>query len=93
MQLVFTDITPIRARRRDPATSHRAAEQAEKFAASHAGRILAALLEHGDLSTHRIADLTGLTVVQVDRRAAELKAQGRVIVASDAGRYSVLRAV
>ena len=93
MQLIFTDIQPIRARRTDPATSQRAAQQAEKFALSHAGRILAALREHGDASTHRISELTGLTVVQVDRRVAELKAQGSVTVVSDAGRYSVLRAV
>ena len=93
MQLVFTDITPIRARRTDPATSQRSAKRAARFAESHKGRILHALRLHGDLTSHGIAMLTGLEVVQVDRRCAELKRDGQVIVVSDDGRYQLLRAV
>ena len=63
---------PVRARRTDPATSHTAARNAERFAASHAGRIMAAL-RGGVATPHRLAELTGLTVVQIDRRLPELE--------------------
>ena len=75
MNLVFTDIQPVRARRTDPATSHTAARNAERFAASHAGRIMAAL-RWGPLSAKGIAAITGLTVVQIDRRLPELQRAG-----------------
>ena len=66
---------PVRARRTDPATSHAAARNAERFAASHAGRIMAALRE-GPRSAKGIEAITGLTVVQVDRRLVELQRAG-----------------
>jgi hypothetical protein len=68
-------IKPVRARRTDPATSQAAARNAERFAASHAGRIMAALSE-GPRSAKGIEAITGLTVVQVDRRIVELQRSG-----------------
>lgn len=56
-----------RARRRDPATSHKAAERANTFAPSHSMRILEALRDE-DLTAQEISDVTSLTVVQICRR-------------------------
>lgn len=64
------------ARRDDPETSHAAARNAARFAESHAGRILVTLQTHGARTAHEIAQLVGLTVVQVDRRLPDLKAAG-----------------
>lgn len=64
-----------RARRSDPATSKQAAVNADKFAGSHAGRILAALKAHGPKTAHEL-HTTGLTVVQIDRRLPELSKLG-----------------
>lgn len=73
---MFTEDTqPVRSRRTDPATSHEAARKAQRFASSHAGRILAALKE-GPRSAYGISVMTGLTVVQIDRRLPELERAG-----------------
>lgn len=64
-----------RARRSDPTTSQSAAKRAEKFANGHAGRILAALRLHGAMTAHELG-ITGLTVVQCDRRLPELLKMG-----------------
>lgn len=69
------------ARRHDPETSHVAARNAEKFAASHAGRILAALKTHGPRSAHELEAIVGLSVVQIDRRLPDLKNAGFARVA------------
>ena len=62
-----------RARRTDPETSHAAARKAERFAASHVGRILALFQATGAYYTARdIAAHTGLTIVQIDRRLHEM---------------------
>lgn len=75
MNLTFDNIIPARrARRTDPETSHTAARNAERFAASHAGRILEALRQ-GAATAHELSILTGLTVVQIDRRLPELQAK------------------
>lgn len=75
-QLSLT-LEPPKARRRDPDTSKAAAKAAERFQASHAGRILAALRIHpmtaGEISAH-----TGLSVEQVCRRLPEIT-QARVM--------------
>lgn len=73
-----------RARATDPASSHAAALRAAKFACSHAGRILAALREGGEMTAHGISEATGLTVVQIDRRTVELQRKGRIAVVKDA---------
>jgi len=67
-----------RVRANDPDTSIVAAINAEKFAASHSGRIVEALKLHGPASAHRLSLLIGLTVVQLDRRFSELKRMGLV---------------
>lgn len=67
-----------RARRSDPATSHRAAAMSVRFANSHGNRIVEALKEHGRMSPVGIGGMTGLTVVQVDRRCCELERAGRI---------------
>ena len=74
--LHFVDLQPVRARRTDPQTSHDAAKRAERFATTHAGRILAALKAHGPSTPAKLSDHTGLTVVQIDRRLPEIQAQG-----------------
>lgn len=67
-----------RARRRDPATSHDAAKRAERFARTHAGRILDAFKNdlHPDewWSAADLARSSGLTVEQVCRRLPEIAA-------------------
>jgi hypothetical protein len=69
-QLAMTFTAP-RARRRDPQTSHKAADRAKVFAPTHAQRIVA-VLRHGDFTAAEIADESGLTVVQVCRRLPEI---------------------
>lgn len=73
-----------RARATDPSTSLEAAIKAQRFAASHAGRILRAL-QGKSLSTHEIADATDMHITQVARRTAELRAIGRIEVVQVAG--------
>ena len=79
------------ARRRDPITSHQAAEQAKELRQRHHGLILAALREHGALGKDGIGARTSLTGVQVCRRLDELHALGLIAltgktVLSTAGR-------
>lgn len=74
-----------RSRRTDPITSKAAAVRAERFAASHAGRIVAALDALGTATAHEIAAQAGLTVVQVDRRLCELERAGLVYVITQGG--------
>lgn len=57
----------------DPLSSFLAAQQAEKFKPTHADRILFALLKDGPATAHRLEALTGLTVVQIDRRLIEMQ--------------------
>lgn len=81
MNLPITLIERRRSRSTDPATSAAAAKHAANFANSHAGRILAALQQHGAHTAHELQALTGLTVVQIDRRTCELERDGRIRVA------------
>lgn len=90
MQLTLILDAP-RARRRDPVSSHQAALKARDFQLTHAGRILAALRKHGPMCAHEIAECTGLTVVQVDRRAVELRRAGQVAISTDAGGTPLMR--
>jgi hypothetical protein len=78
MQLSLTLDQP-RARRSDPATSHQAAARASRFSESHAGRIHVALMA-GPATAHELAERTGLTVVQIDRRLPELQRMGMAAV-------------
>lgn len=79
MQLAIDFITSApRARRTDPATSHKAAEKAAAFAGSHCDRILAALDALGSATAHEVEKHTGLSVAQIDRRRHELVKAGKV---------------
>lgn len=60
------------ARNSDPVQSHDAADRARQFAPTHRERIKAALEQHGPRTAHELERLTGLTVVQIDRRMHEL---------------------
>lgn len=62
-----------RVRRGDPVSSQHAALNAEKFAASHGGKIIQALKDHGAMSASEIARWTDLNSVQVNRRLHELE--------------------
>jgi hypothetical protein len=69
--------TRMRVRANDAASSVIAAEGAARFASSHKERILRAMRED-ELSSHQIAKLSGLTVVQVDRRLTELQRENEI---------------
>lgn len=96
--MFLTDIQPVRARKTDPSTSHTAARNAERFAATHAGRIMEALKE-GPRTAAGLAAMTGLSIVQVDRRLPELRTAGMAEVMTADGAdvvvngYRVWRAV
>ena len=76
-----------RARASDPESSHQAAKRAERFAASHVGRILAALDQITTGTAAEIAEASGLTVVQVDRRLVECERAGLCrVITYDNGR-------
>lgn len=82
-QLAF-DLAP-RARRTDPVTSHIAAERAQHFAGSHKDRILSALKQHGPAAPPKLEKLTGLSVVQLDRRLCEMQREGLIRVMQAGG--------
>jgi hypothetical protein len=65
-----------RARVGDPMTSHAAAAAGAKFARSHYLAILGILWR--PMTPPEIARLTGLSVVQIDRRRKELIERGEV---------------
>lgn len=74
MQNLFTP----RARRTDPKTSKDAARRAARFAASHAGMILAAIVASPGITALQIADRIGLHKSQVNKRTGELAAEGMI---------------
>lgn len=82
-QLTLT-LEPPKARTRDPETSKAAAKRAERFQASHAGRVLEALRIH-PMTAKEIAAHTGLSVEQVCRRAIELQRAGKIAVVTYGG--------
>lgn len=84
MSVSVGNVRNLRARRNDPQTSHQAADRAERFAKSHAGRILFAL-QRAALTASEIGHVTGLSVVQVDRRLPELQRAGRAYVLQQGG--------
>lgn len=80
MNLEFS-FDPPRARRRDPATSHAAADRAKDLAHQHHILILGALRQ-GSAGKDRIAKRAGLTSVAVARRMIELQ---RALAVADTG--------
>lgn len=75
-----------RARAGDPGTSHTAARRAKDFAPSHAARILAAIRHAPRNTPEYYSQMTGLTVVQIDRRLVEMQRQGLIQVVRVQGR-------
>lgn len=82
------------ARATDPLTSHAAAARSRVFAKTHRDRIFDALrtssttydqghCDHWGVTAKEIAAMTGLTVVQIDRRLPELERDGLVTVSGD----------
>lgn len=69
----------------DPLSSVLAAERAIKFAGNHCDRILSALASGRQATAHELQSITGLTVVQIDRRLPELLRAGRVQVVQRGG--------
>ena len=74
---------PVRAH--DSITSVIAAENAGCFAGAHCARIVEALKTAGNATAHELQALTGLTVVQIDRRLPDLARIGKARVAQLAG--------
>lgn len=70
------DAPPPRARVSDPVTSKAAAARAKWFAPSHAELILGVLWR--PMTPVDISKLTGLSVVQIDRRRIEMVRDGSV---------------
>lgn len=61
-----------KARSKDPQTSKQAAIESDLFSGSHREKILQALTFFGPMSPAEIAEKTGMTVVQIDRRRSEM---------------------
>lgn len=73
------------ARHTDPITSHEAAAKAVKFAGSHAERILEAIRRAPRNTPEYYSAMTGLTVVQIDRRLVEMKRKNLIRVVQQDG--------
>jgi peptide subunit release factor 1 (eRF1) len=74
---------PRLARSSDPITSKKAAAKVKHFAPSHESRILEALQTHGARSARELEQLIGLSVVQIDRRIAEMRRKVLIKAATD----------
>lgn len=77
-QQLALSFEPVRARRRDPATSQRSATRARQFAAGHFALILDALAQ-GDGTFKEVAERCGLERHAVARRLPELLQAGKVV--------------
>lgn len=80
------DMSVGRFRRTDPVTSKVAAVNAERFASSHAGRIVAALRALSTATAAELAQESGLAVVQIDRRRKEMEQAGQVYMLRQGGK-------
>lgn len=78
-----------KARNTDPQTSKQAAIKSDLFSGSHREKIMQALKNFGPMSPAEIAEKTGMTIVQIDRRRSEMllsrtirkhKIDGQVVV-------------
>ncbi len=78
-------LDPPYARLTDPATSHAAAARAKRFSATHAQRILAAIKHMPRSTPEYYSQMTGLTVVQIDRRLVEMERAGLIRVVQQDG--------
>lgn len=75
MNQLALSFDPVRARRRDPATSQEAASRVSNFAAGHYAGIRCALVI-GPATIYEIAARTGLDHVAVARRLSEMERAG-----------------
>lgn len=64
----------------DPLSSVMAAEETPKFVPKQHARILDALRRFGPASAAELQSITGLTVVQIDRRLPDLREAGQARV-------------
>lgn len=69
---------PVRARKRDPETSQRAASRVERFASGHFAKILKGLARFTCATYREIAAEAGLEPVAVARRLRELETAGMI---------------
>lgn len=74
---LWSEPTPL-ARKTDPATSHKAAAGAARFAGGHRARVLADIKANPGSTASEIGDRIGLTNVQVCRRLPELVSSGEI---------------
>ena len=80
---IWEKISP-KARRTDPITSKKAGEKSAKFSNGHY-RLIMEALKKGNLTGKEIANMAGLTNVQVMRRIHELRKFGVVDGVLDSG--------
>ena len=73
------------ARTTDPITSHMAASRVKHFAGTHNDQIINALQQQGQATPEEISCLTGLSIVQIDRRLPELQRSNRARVVTANG--------
>jgi predicted ArsR family transcriptional regulator len=77
------DFAQTHARKTDPEVSFEAAARAVEFSGAHCDRILACLETFGPQTKDEIADKTGLSPVQVDRRLPDLRKAGKAVPTGD----------
>lgn len=76
MNQIAIDFEPVRARKRDPETSQRAAAKVRDFASGHYAKIMHALRDGGPGTYREIADRCGLERHAVARRLGEMGSLG-----------------
>jgi hypothetical protein len=89
MNQLALSFEPVRARKRDPETSQRAANRAARFASGHFAKILAALDELTTGTYREIAFAAGLEPVAVARRMRELETAGKIARLGERDGYTV----
>ena len=83
---LFANYEQPRARKRDPETSHKAAERVQDFAAGHFALILETLKRFGPLTIDELSARSALDKWAVARRLPELERAGSVRVLQRDGR-------
>lgn len=84
--------TPARARRTDPETSHEAAATVDTSELE--ALVLDTLRRHPNgLTSHRVAEITGESLVTISPRMKPLETKGLVRRAGKSGRRTIWRAV
>ena len=78
MNQLAMNFEPVRARKRDPETSQRAAAKVERFASGHFAKILGALAELKTGTYREIAFAASLEPVAVARRLRELETADKI---------------